>query len=298
MASQPALARADFSVADNGTIAWRPGTVGLAEVVGFDRHGTALDTAGPAAPIDSIALSPAGDRVLVGGVSDWLAEFGRKERSALPPDVNWRFWSSDGRLVGMRGSTVLLRAVDGSRTETLGNVPSEVAGVWALSPDGKVIIGLLNGRFARAQVSEMSNLANWRTFTDTDDSQVDASLSPDGRYVLYNSDTGVYVQDVSGDRHRERIAPQGVDATWRRDGREIVFIAENAVWSIAVSEPRGASAGPTFGAPQKLFGGLRSAPATVAQSQALAVSRDGSRFYFVQGVKQPVADVIHVKLHS
>jgi hypothetical protein len=35
VASQPGLARADFSVADNGTIAWRPGRAALAQVVAF-----------------------------------------------------------------------------------------------------------------------------------------------------------------------------------------------------------------------------------------------------------------------
>jgi hypothetical protein len=39
---------------------------------------------------------------------------------------------------------------------------------------------------------------------------------------------------------------------------------------------------------------VRPAPSTVAQSQSLAVSRDGSRFFLVQGVEQPEADVIHV----
>jgi len=44
------------------------------------------------------------------------------------------------------------------------------------------------------------------------------------------------------------------------------------------------------------FGLLVLAPASVAQSQSLAVSRDGSRFDVVQAVKQPVGDVIHLKI--
>jgi hypothetical protein len=265
-------------------------------VVVFDRHGTALDTAGPPGPIDSLALSPTGDRVLVRGVSNWLAEIGRKERSPLPNDADWRFWSADGRLVGARGSKVFLRAGDDGRTETLGEMPSEIAGLWALSPDGQVAVGLFNSRFARVPVSEMSMLARWKTLTDTDDNQVDASLSPDGHYLLYTSDTGVYVQPFSGGGRRERIAAEGIDAVWRGDGKEIAYIRDNAVWSVAVAEARGTSTGLAFGLPQKLFGGLRRAPASVAQSQSLAVSRDGSRFYIVQAVKQPAGDVIQLKI--
>lgn len=121
--------------------------------------------------------------------------------------------------------------------------------------------------------------------------EVDASFSPDGRYVLWDSRTGVYVQPFPGPGRRERVAPNGVDPVWRGDGREIAFIHDGAVWSIAVLSSGGSA---TFGAPRKLFEGMRRAPAAVAQSQSLAISRDGTRFFLVQGVKQPGRSLIHV----
>jgi hypothetical protein len=74
-------------------------------------------------------------------------------------------------------------------------------------------------------------------------------------------------------------------------GKEIAFVRGDAVWSVAVSVSGGAL---TFGAPTRLFGGVRRAPSAVAQSQSLAVARDGSHFFLVQGVAQPDLGVIHV----
>src|SRR5437899_6498177 len=47
VASQPGLMRADFSVAQDGTIAWRPGRAALAQVTVFDRKGSVIGAAGP-----------------------------------------------------------------------------------------------------------------------------------------------------------------------------------------------------------------------------------------------------------
>jgi len=84
---------------------------------------------------------------------------------------------------------------------------------------------------------------------------------------------------------------RGIDPVWRGDGKEIAFVRDNAVWSVAVTGSAGA---PTFGSPERLFEGVRRAPSAVGQSQGLAVSRDGSRFFLVQGVEQPDTNVIHV----
>jgi len=77
----------------------------------------------------------------------------------------------------------------------------------------------------------------------------------------------------------------------RPSGEEIVFIRDNAVWSVAVNM---SSDTPTFASPVKLFEGIRRAPGAVAQSQGLAISRDGSRIFVVQGVEQPETNIINV----
>jgi hypothetical protein len=119
----------------------------------------------------------------------------------------------------------------------------------------------------------------------------DVSFSPDGRFVFY-SGPGIYVQPFPGPGRRQLIDERGIDPVWRGDGKEIAFVRDNAVWSVAVTT---SSAGtPTFGSPEKLFEGVRRAPSAVGQSQGLAVSHDGSRFFLGQGVEQPDTNVIHV----
>jgi hypothetical protein len=50
-----------------------------------------------------------------------------------------------------------------------------------------------------------------------------------------------------------------------------------------------------FGAPQKLFSGLRPPPGLLTGQRPLAVSRDGSKIFWAQGVEQPDSNMIHIK---
>src|SRR6185503_16852882 len=97
--SQPALRRADFSVATNGTVAWRPGKAAMAQVTMLDRQGALLGAVGPAGSFDSVYLSPAdGSRLLAAAdSSDWLLNVSDRARVPLPHDTHWAAWTADGR---------------------------------------------------------------------------------------------------------------------------------------------------------------------------------------------------------
>jgi hypothetical protein len=294
VASQPVLARADFSVAANGTIAWRPGAAALEEIAAFDRTGGALGTAGPTGAIDSILLGPAQDgRVLAVGISTWLASLGDPGRTSLPRDVAWQLWTPDGRrIVGVRGKEVLTRDADSGASGSFAMIADNVEAIWGLSPDGQVILGRIGDRIAWASVPAMSSRSAWKLLADSDEGEADGSFSPDGRFVVYDTRGGIFVEPFPGPGRPQRIAPAGaIDPVWRGDGKEILFVQNGAVWAIAVST-NGAT--PAFGAPQKLFDGVRRAPAAVAQSRGLSVSRDGSRVFLLQAVQQPPGNVIHV----
>ncbi len=294
--SQPGLRRADFSVANNGTIAWRPGKAALAQLTILDRQGAAQGVVGPAGSLDSVYLSPADPSQLLAteDSSDSLLRVGDSGRAPLPRDAHWYEWTADGRLLGRRNDTLVTRDADGrAPIEVIGKLPPEVHAVSALSPDGERAIGRIGVRASWARVSELANLSAWTPLVEMEEQQVDVSFSPDGRFVLYQSENDVYVQPVAGPARRQLIAKDGRDPVWRGDGKEIAFIRPNdGVWSVAVSSSGGTS---TFGAPTRLFGGIRRAANNVALSQSLAVSRDGSRFFVVQGVEQPESGVIHVR---
>jgi eukaryotic-like serine/threonine-protein kinase len=295
VASQPGLMRADFSVAQDGTVAWRPGRAALAQVTVFDRKGSVISAAGPPGAVETVFVSPADDsRLLVIGAEEWLVNVGQSARVALPRDTQWFNWSPDGtRVLGLSGgSSVVARPADSiSGIDQIGQQPQWSFQPKVISPDGKFILGRLPHTGA-ARWARLSDLAAgvWTPLVGSEELLNDISFSPDGRYVLY-SGPGIYVQPFPGPGRRQLIDERGIDSVWRGDGKEIAFVRDNAVWSVAVTSSAGT---PTFGSPERLFEGVRRAPSAVGQSQGLAVSRDGSRFFLVQGVEQPDTNVIHV----
>jgi eukaryotic-like serine/threonine-protein kinase len=295
VASQPGFMRADFSVARDGTVAWRPGRAALAQVTVFDRRGAVVGIAGPPGAIETVFVSPSDDsRLLVTGAEAWLVNVGQSARVALPRDTRWFNWSPDGaRVLGLSdGSSVVARPADSiSSIDQIGQLSQWSFQPKVLSPDGKFILGRLPHTGA-ARWARLSDLAAgvWTPLVGSDELLQDFSFSPDGRFVLYAS-VGIYVQPFPGPSRRQLIDERGIDPVWRGDGKEIVFVRDNTVWSVAVTSSAGT---PTFGSPERLFEGVRRAPSAIGQSQGLAVSRDGSRFFLVQGVEQPDTNVIHI----
>lgn len=298
VASQPGLMRADFSVSDNGTVAWRPGHAALAQVTVFDRKGAVINTAGQAGAIDSVYVSPTDDsRLLVLGASDGIVEVGQSGMFSLPRDTVWLNWLADGkRVLGRQGENRLLaRSADNiGSSEEIGQVPTGSSWIKLLSPDGKFALGRISpsGAGGWAPISYPSKSA-WTPLVGSDEQHPDLAFSPDGRFVIYDTfpSSVIYVQPFPGPGRRQLIDQSGIDPVWRGDGKEIVFIRDNAIWSVAVNVADG---NPTFASPAKLFDGVRRAPGAIAQSQSLAISRDGSRIFIVQGVEQPDTNVVNI----
>ena len=126
-------------------------------------------------------------------------------------------------------------------------------------------------------------------------------FSPDGRWIVYDErlsgvgDTrsgGIYVQPFPGPGLRKQVTTSGSYPTWRKDGREIVYVDGDRIWSVRVETTGGEMRTVT---PESLFA-VRPAPGGVPDVSQLSVSRDGSRFYFPQALEQPDSDVIHVRM--
>jgi eukaryotic-like serine/threonine-protein kinase len=298
VASQPGLMRADFSVALDGTIAWRPGHAALAQVTVFDRKGTVLGTAGPPGAIESVFVSPTDDsRLLVIDEDAELVEVGQSSRLAFPRDTDWVSWSPDGkRVIGVQGGNrLVVRPADNiGATDEIGQLPKGSWNLKAFSPDAKVALARIppSGGAGWIRVAEAAS-SSWTPLVGGDESDADLGFSPDGLFILYDTfpSSGIYVQPFPGPGKRQLISERGGDPVWRGDGKEIFFVRDEAVWSVKVT---GAADSPAFSAPEKLFAGVRRAPTAVFQSQGLSVSHDGSRFFIVQGVEQPDTNVIHV----
>lgn len=140
-----------------------------------------------------------------------------------------------------------------------------------------------------------------RPFVQADGVISDPRFSPDGRWVLYTRSSrpglpddsgGLFVQPFPGPGRRQFVAPPGYFSEWRRDGKEIVYFGQDGIMSVTVEETGHRT---RFGPAQKLFSGLRVPAGSNASIRPLAISRDGSRIYFVQGVEQPDSNLIHIE---
>jgi hypothetical protein len=277
----------DFSVSRNGTIAWRPGTGAQSQLTEFDREGNVIGTPGPMVGGSDLAISPDGKELLVYDRPEFLMNVGQTGHIELPKDVRWYGWAAGGsKLIGRRGDALVEMPSPSGEVRELRQIKQ--VGFESLSDDGKRIVaetetGLLTFAIEVPPDEVKPRAINGRMATPL--------LSQDGRWVLYGSE-GLYIQPFPVPGPRRQIAASGSHQVWRGDGKEVLYYDGGSLMSVTVT----GGASPAFGAPRKLFSGLHMPPSAVLRSSPLAVSPDGSRIYWLQGVVRPESNVIHVKI--
>ncbi len=124
-----------------------------------------------------------------------------------------------------------------------------------------------------------------------------AAMSPDGAWTVYN-ESGIYVQPLTSPGLRRQIASSGLFAVWRADGKEILYADEDRdqlrIWSVRVD---GVGNQLRFAPPEPLFS-VPSPLGLLSGARPLAVSRDGSKIYFLQSTEEPDSGVIHVRTRA
>jgi hypothetical protein len=205
-------------------------------------------------------------------------------------------WSTDSaRILVPRGSAVIERRIDGSEARELARSPGLVR-LEDMSTDGKMVL-FTNGAFATAVFAVRLGGATERApipVIQTGELVWNTRFSPDAKWIVYQvpgQNGGIYVQPFQRPGLREQIASAGEYPTWRGDGKEIIYLAGDRIWSVQVDTSSGEFRG---GAPQALFS-VRPWP-RVQDVSHLAISRDGTRIYVPQAPEQPDSDVIHVRI--
>ncbi len=270
-----------LSVSANGVIAHVATTFPDTRLVWLDRAGRALETIPlPPAPYASPSLSPDGRRAMVTKANSpssydlWLVDLERAIPSRLTTDgrvasVDERgYWSPDGRTAaymydrsGIFDVYQVSTGGDGQPTPLVqSSVVFKSPASW--SPDGKYL------------VFSQNDVADWdlwllplqgdrkpARYLRTPFNEELATVSPDGRWLAYNSDeTGtseIYVQSFPQAGEKRRVSTSGgTVAQWSQDGRELVFWSVGPVysaWGPVYSVEVQTS--PTFkaGAPRLLF---------------------------------------------
>jgi serine/threonine-protein kinase len=261
-----------------------------------DRQGREEPVKGPPRAYVDPRLSPDGTKVAL-GVRDqesdiWIWDFARATLTRLTFDPTGDVlpvWTSDGKRIVFASArersvnNLFWQSADGTGaverlTESPNNqVPSN------FSPDGKrlVLAEIVNG----SDLMALSFDGERRTqpLVRTQFSERNAEISPDGRWIAYESDESgqfeIYVRPFPNvDEGRWQISTGGgAKPLWARSGRELFHLAP--VTRLMVVPVK---SGPTFAAgnPELLFEGRYLDAAFIGRTYD--VSPDGKRFLMIK----------------
>jgi eukaryotic-like serine/threonine-protein kinase len=299
---------AHFSVAANGSLVYAEGTGSLGGAQTFvwvDRAGRETLVPARPRPYQEFNLSPDGTRVAV-RVQDaapdiWIYDLERQTETRLtfdPATEVFPTWTPDGRRVALGGDGIPLswRAADGTGgVEVLAESREEPNRVpQAFTPDAKMLVfeaRLGVGAGSRTFLSRLTldgSRSATRLLKDTAFTQRNAALSPDGRWLAYESpESGiaeVYVRpftDVNAGRW-QLSSGGGHWPAWHPSprGRELFYVGPKGLMAASVTTT------PTFtpGVVSALF----DTPAYIGASlleganRRYAVAPDGRRFLFLK----------------
>jgi Tol biopolymer transport system component len=221
------------------------------QLVWVDRAGTRQRTIGALADYGNIELSPDRRQIAAAVLNDdtrrrelWLYDAGDGHRSRLDTnaaDENWLVWSPDGKRVVFnsqrtRGLDIYGRDMAAGAQEQLLAIDEE-RGQWPVSwsPDGKDILVVTNTKDTGNDIWVLP-IAGGRKpypFLNSEAQENWAAFSPNGKWVAYSlqergSETQLYVTSFPKPGRRYLVSARGgFQARWRRDGRELFFLATN-----------------------------------------------------------------------
>jgi hypothetical protein len=267
----------------------------------FDRQGKEIGTAGPAGFMLSVKLSPDERRLLVATTlaGAWLVEPNQPGRLMVSQGSLTMQWSPDGsQFLVPQPSRIVARPVSGLGEGRELASPPGLDRLEDVSADGKVVLftgGALASSVFSLRLEGTPQERVPKPVLQTGEQVWNTRFSPDARWIVYQvggQGGGIYVQPFPGPGLRRQVTRDGEYAVWRRDGKEILYLHQDRIWSLPVNTSGGEF---RASAPQPLFS-VRPSPSRVLDVTPLAVSSDGSRIYFPQAVEQPDSDVIHVRM--
>ena len=293
-----------FSVAENGTLIYRKLTVNMSQLTWFDRQGKALGTLGEPAGYRDLNLSPDGTRVAVGrrdsgNLDVWVVDSARGTSTRLtfnPGIDDLPVWSPRGNEIFFAS---IQKEIYGlyrkSASGTGQDAPVFQAGAYAFAPtdvsfDGKNLLytGYQGG--SQIFVLPLDDNSKAALFMPAIEQGNHAKFSPDGHWVVYQSNESgrgeIYVRPFpsnAGGGGKWAISNTGgSEPRWRRDGKEILYLAMNGMVTAVDVTTNG-----TFkaGTPRPLFPAPRLGGATISRAWQWDVTPDGQRFLFNTAVE-------------
>jgi len=276
----PAASLGLFDASANGLLAYHAGAdTGGLRLARMDRNGKRLSTVGDPGTLGIMQLSPDGKNAAIsvteGSNTDiWIYDLARGLHTRFTFDTATELapvWSADGKSIvfssDRKGHSDLYRkAADGSGAETLLYSDGLDKRPSSWSPDGKFLLySTQGGATGTIDVWTLPLAAGAKPYPliQTQFNEVNGQFSPDGRWVAYQSDESgraeIYVipfhaqGDAPGGKRQVSTAG-GTIPRWRRDGKELFYVAPGGKLMAAEVDAKGGSFEP--GKETALFDGI------------------------------------------
>jgi Tol biopolymer transport system component len=257
---RPTGSAADFALAANGTLVYVPADSGApqaaSKLVWVDRSGRAVAQAVEDSSERQFdpRLSPDGGRVVVsagfvmlGSANNlWVHDLGGRPPIVLTDgtsDNRSAIWSPDGKTIAFvsnRAGNFVIQTLpaDGSAREPQAIETLTESAPKAWTTDGELLLtrpGSGNGDVFAARFDDPGNL---RAVVATADAENQANLSPNERWLAYNSNrTGrpeVWVKKYPDGVSMRVSRNGGTEPVWSRDGRELFYRQGDTMMAMAV----------------------------------------------------------------
>ena len=211
-------------------------------------------------------------------------------------------WSPDGKRVLFitRGRTTSLNVVDADGSspepETLAtNGEPQVPLAWVPGTD---LVLVAQVRAETRQDLELFQMTgrSWRRWLQTRFDEVEARVSPNGKWVAYTSDqTGqpeVWLRSFQDAGGPLRISPDGGrDAVWSPDGRELFYRNGSRMMAVKLAPVAPAESTIRLESPEQLFeGGFEQ-----GSQRAFDVAPDGRFLMIATGTRELSASIVLVR---
>ena len=235
-----------MSIADNGTLAYVPGTVADRRIAWYDRDGSHETAVDSRAVHDNLALSPDGRQVVVKNSAHlWVHDLESATRIRLTsePTNGGPLWDPDGKRIyfsSNRGGDwdLYVKSADGTGEAELLWKRDYSQWTNSIAPDGTLLI---------EEVHPESGLDLWtlkpgsdpEPFLITPENEEDAAFSPDGRLVAYTTNESgrpeIYLLPYPGPGGRVPVSREGGERSkWSPDGRRLYYFQGDAVMEATI----------------------------------------------------------------